>query len=131
MMHYTKIKDLLDAIWNDGKTPMLLIDARHKDVIIPEHIREKWKEALAINLKAADPLNIVFTETAIEVDLAFNHTLMRCTLPWHRIYSIIISGTNQGFRLQAEPGLQQPKASEEEAPKRGWKPRVIKGGKSN
>lgn len=101
-MSRAQIEPMLNEIWNAGKTPRLMIDARHKDVIIPEHVREKHKERLPIDLKAEYPLNLEYTDAAIIVDLAFNGAV-RCTIPWERIYIVMIAGTNLGAPVGKHP----------------------------
>lgn len=133
------IKTLLDTIWNQGHTPMVIVDSRHEDVVVPEHIRKQYCEKLLLTLKAADPLNIVFDEVGIHADLAFQGLVQRCTLPWTRIYVVLDTDTDRGIQIGAHtPSANDYKAVKEEIeklnqsiPPRGNPFRVIKGGKVN
>lgn len=128
------LKKLLDTIWNAGHTPKLLIDATHEDVDYPAHIKTQWGAKLPIDLNAAMPMNIEFTEQGIHADFYFQGARARCFTPWQRIYAVIDRETGQGaffpmlapkdaLPAQAEPATA---AADEPAP-RGL--RLIKGGK--
>lgn len=132
------IKSLLDTIWNAGHTPKIIVDATHKDVILPEHVRQKWGDHLPLDLDANYPLNISFDEVGIHMDLAFNHTVTRCTVPWRRLYMVVDRNTGKGAVIDAhrpgKPSIVVDATAEEppkSSPNTGWSPRVIKGGKKN
>ena len=100
------LKKILDGIWNAGHTPRVILDATHSDVIVPIHLKKNT--SLVFDLKAADPLNIEFDSRAWYADLAFQGTVMRCTVPWRRISAIIDRDTRIGrhVRLVNEQQLQ-------------------------
>ena len=91
------LKKILDGIWNAGHTPRVILDATHSDVIVPIHLKKNT--SLVFDLKAADPLNIEFDSRAWYADLAFQGTVMRCTVPWRRISAIIDRDTGHGVRV--------------------------------
>ncbi len=95
------IKTLLDQIWNDGHTPQLVVDARSKDVIVPENIREAWGNKLKLNLLASYPLNLTTERDALRADLAFNGSVTRCAIPWERIYGVVNLDTKEAYLVQA------------------------------
>ena len=93
---YHPIQIALDAIWNIGHTPKIVVDATQADVVVPEHIREKWGVHLPIDLNASYPLNLDYSENGIQVDLAFSGNVCRCTFPWVMIYLVIDRDTGSG-----------------------------------
>lgn len=128
------LKKVLDAIWNAGHTPKVVVDATHDDVVMPDYIKDRWGNQMPIDLDAKNPLNIDFDEEGVHADLAFNGHVARCTLPWRRIYIVIDRETGQGIRLHdhAPVANDSPAAvAGDSPPARGFVPRVIKGGKSN
>jgi hypothetical protein len=128
------IKKLLDNIWNEGHTPLLLLDSRHEDVVMPAYIKVQFGERLPIKLKAADPLNIAFDETGIHADLAFQGHVMRCTMPWKRIYVVADDDTRVGVTITAHAPAATDRKEVEAVVKAETKKAaftVIKGGKSN
>lgn len=103
------IKKIIDDIWKLGHVPMISVDARHDDVHVPEHIRQKYMSELNINLDPSDPLNFAFDEEGISVDLAFNYHVARCRFPWRRIYVIMDVQVGRGALLSAhEPLPMEP-----------------------
>lgn len=94
------VKSLLDGIWNKGHCPKIIIDATHKDVEIPEYVREEWGARLALNLVASDPLDPGFDDDALRLTLAFRGHVVRCTFPWNRIYMVADRETGQGAVIQ-------------------------------
>ena len=141
------ITGLLNRVWNDGHTPWVYVDATHKDVIVPEHVRTKFGDHLPIELNARYPLNIKFDNIGIHADLAFSGGVTRCTFPWVRIYLVVDKTSGRGAFIEAhrpdrfkeangvvemDLGAPPTKAEAEAAiPNRAWSPRVIKGGKAN
>ena len=128
------IQKILDRIWNEGHTPMILVDSRPEDVVLPAHIKDRYKESLALMLGAKDPLNIEFDETGIHADLAFNFHVARCTIPWKRNYQVMDTTTGAGVKLTLhEPSANEQKAAEEDVKAEVKRATftVISGGKSN
>jgi len=127
------LKKILDAIWNAGHTPRVILDATHKDVIVPEYLRAKHKTQLVFDLQANYPLNIEFDMECFRADLAFSGSTTRCTVPWRRISAIIDRDTGNGVRVTDPEKMidEVPLADEDktpvEPPKRKFG--VIQGGK--
>jgi stringent starvation protein B len=95
------IQAAIDDIWNAGHTPRLQIDARRKDVVVPEFVKAKWGARLVLDLDASWPLNFEANQTGVQVDLAFQGTVTRCTLPWESIYVVLDRSTGRGFVIEA------------------------------
>lgn len=130
-IQHHRIQAALDRIWNAGHTPKIVVDSSHKDVVIPEFVRAKWKENLPIDLLASYPLNLTYSETGISVDLAFSGSVCRCTFPWTRIRLVIDREAGTVFKGETDADVEpQVPPILEVPPVRGWSPRVIKGGKS-
>jgi len=126
--------ELLDKLWSSGDTPKIFVDARHKDVVVPEHVRAQWGPRLIIDLVASYPLNLSYDEDALRVDLAFAGSMMRCSFPWNRIYTVASRDTGSGVVIKANlPEVNHPaEVTEAVAEERKKSPfRVIKGGKPN
>jgi stringent starvation protein B len=98
---YHAIQVALENIWREGHTPRIQVDARRGDVVVPEHVRAKWGARLVLDLDANWPLNIEFGPKGIEVDLAFQGQVMRCTLPWESIYVVLDRATGRGIVVEA------------------------------
>ncbi len=130
------LKKLLDHIWNEGHTPRLIINATHKDVIIPDWLRAQHKDHLVLDLQADYPLNIEFDPEKFSVDLAFSGTVVRCTVPWSRIAVVVDRNTGQGYKFVPEvpanddtPRQVAMPSTEEPATEPKRKFGVIQGGK--
>ncbi len=109
------IQAAIDDIWNAGHTPRLQIDARRKDVIVPEFVKTKWGARLVLDLDASWPLNLEANQSGIQVDLAFQGTVTRCALPWESIYVVLDRSTGRGFVIEAhvpEDGVAEPPKAE-------------------
>lgn len=130
------LKSLLDQIWNEGHTPRLIINATHKDVIVPEWLRAQHKDHLVLDLNANDPMNFEFELDHISADFAFSGTVVRCTIPWKRILAVFDRDTGHGVRITdpelMEAGVKQLASAlkePEKPPVRKFG--VIQGGKKN
>lgn len=95
------IQAAIDDIWNAGHTPRLQIDARRRDVIVPPFVKTKWGARLVLDLDASWPLNFEASKSGILVDLAFQGTVTRCTLPWESIYVVLDRSTGRGVVVEA------------------------------
>jgi stringent starvation protein B len=95
------IQVALEEIWGRGHTPRIQVDARREGVVVPEHVRTKWGARLVLDLDASWPLNIAFDSKGIEVDLAFQGHVCRCTLPWESIYVVVDRATGRGFLIES------------------------------
>jgi stringent starvation protein B len=125
----------IEGIWSEGCTPKILVDATHKDVVVPEFVRKRYGDALPLNLAASMPLNIVADDSSISADLAFDGVVMRCVIPWNRIYVVINCDKGNGVLIKANKPSGQSEFVQLDEPmdvrRTAWSPRVIKGGKSN
>jgi len=94
------IQQTLDEIWKSGHTPRLQVDARRTDVVVPEHVRARWGSRLVLDLDASYPLELEYSAQGIHVDLAFQGTVTRCTLPWQAIYVVLDRSTGRGIAIE-------------------------------
>lgn len=127
--------DAMDTIWNRGATPTIMVDATREDVTgIPESIRKQRGAQTPIELKASYPLRLVYTEQALECDLAFSGATCRCVLPWASVWAVHASDSDRslidvvyasyiGVEVEPREGVRPP-------PPQRPKLSVIKGGKS-
>lgn len=99
--YFHPIEYLLDSLWKQGRTPRLQVNTMLDGVDVPAHIKERWGKRLVIDLEAAWPLNPVFTEKAFAVDLAFQGSVYRCTLPWESIYVVLDRESGKGAVIEA------------------------------
>lgn len=107
------IQAAIDDIWNAGHTPRIQIDARRKDVIVPPFVKAKWGARLVLDLDASWPLHFEASKSGIQVDLAFQGTVTRCTLPWESIYVVLDRSTGRGFVVEAHvPEDRAPESPE-------------------
>lgn len=149
------VKSLLDAIWNRGHTPKLVVDATHPSVYVPDFVRRQWGTRLALHLEAVYPMVPSFDDDALRVTLAFQGTTCRCVFPWKSIYLIADRETGQGAAITSNmprdivgtsrvpksvvetvfpTGANGPKTDPAPPPVAPKKPspfRVIKGGKKD
>jgi stringent starvation protein B len=95
------IQQAIDDIWKIGHTPRIQVDARRADVIVPEFVKTKWGARLVLDLDASWPLNLSYHEAGIELDLAFQGLVSRCTLPWEAIYVVLDRATGAGVVIEA------------------------------
>ncbi|UJR86814.1 ClpXP protease specificity-enhancing factor SspB [Sandaracinus amylolyticus] len=91
----------IDDIWNAGHTPRIQVDARRDDVVVPEFVKTKWGARLVLDLDASWPLNLTTSAAGIEVDLAFQGQVTRCTLPWASIYVVLDRATGRGIVIES------------------------------
>ncbi|AKF09729.1 ClpXP protease specificity-enhancing factor SspB [Sandaracinus amylolyticus] len=91
----------IDDIWNAGHTPRIQVDARRDDVVVPEFVKTKWGARLVLDLDASWPLNLTASEQGLEVDLAFQGQVTRCTLPWASIYVVLDRATGRGIVIES------------------------------
>lgn len=91
----------IDDIWSAGHTPRIQVDARREDVVVPESVKTKWGSRLVLDLDASWPLNLEAGEAGLEVDLAFQGHVTRCTLPWESIYVVLDRSTGRGIVIES------------------------------
>jgi stringent starvation protein B len=95
------IQAAIEDVYAAGHTPRLQIDARRRDVVVPDFIRRQWQARLVIDLDPTYPLDLAYEVGGISVDLAFQGQVTRCTLPWEAIYAVIDRSTGRGIVLEA------------------------------
>lgn len=92
------IEDVLLA----GHTPRVHVDARRRDVVVPDHVRERWQARLVIDLDPSWPLRLEYGEDGLGVDLAFQGIVTRCTFGWKAIYVVLDRATGRGTVIEAQ-----------------------------
>lgn len=90
------IQSAIESLQAKGLCPRLHVDVTHEDAVLPDFVRDKWKERLVIDLDPGYPLDLAFTEVGVEADLSFGGYVTRCTLPWAAIYVVADRGTGRG-----------------------------------
>jgi stringent starvation protein B len=127
------IQAAIEDIWNAGHTPRIQLDARRPDVVVPESVRTKWGARLVLDLDASWPLELETSEEGLEVSLAFQGVVTRCTLPWESIYVVLDRSTGRGIVIEshmpADGAGEAPKEEEPTAPRpslqRAGAPRAV------
>lgn len=108
------IEDLRAA----GRTPRLQIDARRRDVEVPESIRRTWQARLVIDLDPSYPLALEQDEHGLSADLAFSGVVSRCRFSWASIYAVLDRATGRGILVDAHlPPAELPAALSWEPPR--------------
>ena len=90
------IQTAIESLQAKGLCPRLHVDVTHEDAVLPDFVRDKWKERLVIDLDPSYPLDLAFTEVGVEVDLSFGGYVTRCTFPWAAIFVVADRGTGRG-----------------------------------
>lgn len=90
------IQTAIESLQAKGLCPRLHVDVTHEDAVLPDFVRDKWKERLVIDLDPGYPLDLAFTEVGVEADLSFGGYVTRCTFPWAAIYVVADRGTGRG-----------------------------------
>jgi stringent starvation protein B len=90
------IQTAIESLQAKGLCPRLHVDVTHEDAVVPDFVRDKWKERLVIDLDPSYPLDLAFTEVGVEADLSFGGYVTRCTFPWAAIYVVADRGTGRG-----------------------------------
>ncbi len=90
------IQTAIESLQAKGLCPRLHVDVTHEDVVLPDFVRDKWKQRLVIDLDPDYPLDLAFTAVGVEADLSFGGYVTRCTFPWAAIYFIADRGTGRG-----------------------------------
>lgn len=86
----------IDAIFWEGGTPRIQVDATREGVVVPQHVSARWGKKLVLDLDASWPLNLEYDEAGVHVDLAFAGSVMRCLLPYEAIYVVVDRQTGRG-----------------------------------
>lgn len=90
------IQTAIESLQAKGLCPRLHVDVTHEDTVLPDFVRDKWKERLVIDLDPSYPLDLAFTEVGVEADLSFGGYVTRCTFPWAAIYVVADRATGRG-----------------------------------
>ena len=90
------IQTAIESLQAKGLCPRLHVDVTHEDTVLPDFVRDKWKQRLVIDLDPSYPLDLAFTEVGVEADLSFGGYVTRCTFPWAAIYLVADRGTGRG-----------------------------------
>ena len=105
------IQQGIEKLYAAGKTPRIRLDARRNDVVVPEHVRERWQDSLVIDLDPGYPLNLAFADDGVHCDLAFAGHVSRCTFAWPSIYGLFDRASGQGVQIAAHlPKAELPEA---------------------
>ncbi len=90
------IQTAIESLQAKGLCPRLHVDVTHEDAVLPDFVRDKWKERLVIDLDPSYPLDLAFTAVGVDADLSFGGYVTRCTFPWAAIYVVADRGTGRG-----------------------------------
>ena len=93
------VQSVIESLYAAGRCPRLHVNATLSSVVVPEFIRQQWRERLIIDLDAAYPLDLVFGEKGLAADLSFGGHITRCSFPWESIYVVIDRATGRGIVL--------------------------------
>ena len=95
------IQAAIEDVYAAGHTPRLQIDARRKDVELPDSVRRSWQARLVIDLDPSYPLDLAYDADGVSVDLAFQGMVSRCRFGWRAIYAVIDRSTGRGIVVEA------------------------------
>lgn len=90
------IQTAIESLQAKGLCPRLHVDVTHEDAVLPDFVRDKWKERLVIDLDPSYPLDLAFTKVGVEAALSFGGYVTRCTFPWAAIFVVADRGTGRG-----------------------------------
>ncbi len=90
------IQSAIESLQAKKVCPRLHVDVTHVDAVLPDFVRDKWKERLVIDLDPSYPLDLAFTKVGVEADLSFGGYVTRCTFPWAAIYVVADRATGRG-----------------------------------
>lgn len=93
------VQSVIESLYAAGRCPRLHVDATQPAVVVPDFIRQQWRERLIIDLDASYPLDLVFGEKGIAADLSFGGHVTRCSFPWESIYIVMDRATGRGIVL--------------------------------
>lgn len=115
------VQSVIESLYAAGRCPRLHVDATHAAVVVPDFIRQQWRERLIIDLDASYPLDLVFGDKGIAADLSFGGHVTRCSFPWESIYIVMDRATGRGIVLdrhvpESVKRQQQQQAAGQPAP---------------
>jgi stringent starvation protein B len=93
------VQSVIESLYAAGRCPRLHVDATQPAVVVPDFIRQQWRERLIIDLDASYPLDLVFGEKGLAADLSFGGHVTRCSFPWESIYIVMDRATGRGIVL--------------------------------
>lgn len=93
------VQSVIESLYAAGRCPRLHVDATQPAVVVPDFIRQQWRERLIIDLDASYPLDLVFGEKGLAADLSFGGHITRCSFPWESIYIVMDRATGRGIVL--------------------------------
>lgn len=93
------IRQFIEALHADEQCPRLLVNALVDGVIVPDHIREKWGNALPIDLEPSYPLELQMTDEGLACCLSFGGPF-ECFFPWKSIYVVQDRATQMGVVVE-------------------------------
>lgn len=93
------VQSVIESLYAAGRCPRLHVDATNTSVVVPDFIRQQWRERLIIDLDASYPLDLVFGDKGIAADLSFGGQITRCSFPWEAIYIVMDRATGRGIVL--------------------------------
>ena len=93
------IQQFIEALHADEQCPRLLVNALVDGVVVPDHIREKWGNALPIDLEPNYPLELQMTDEGLACCLSFGGPF-ECFFPWKSIYVVQDRATQMGVVVE-------------------------------
>lgn len=93
------IKQFIEALHADEQCPRLLVNALVEGVVVPDHVREKWGNALPIDLEPNYPLELQMTDEGLACCLSFGGPF-ECFFPWRSIYVVQDRETQMGVVVE-------------------------------
>lgn len=96
------IAKAIDDVFAAGHTPRIQVDARRKDVTVPDHVRERWQARLVIDLDPSWPLGLEHGPEGLDVTLAFQGHQARCHFGWAAIYVVLDRATGRGMVVESQ-----------------------------
>jgi stringent starvation protein B len=100
------VERLVRDLMGRGSSAHLLVDATREGVDVPDSVRDQWKQKLVLDLNPSWPMNIVYDEQGMELDLSFGGLLSRCRIPFHAVWAVVNpSGKGHVFHANVPPAL--------------------------
>lgn len=93
------IQQWVEALHDNEQCPRLMIDATTEGVMVPEQVKDKWGEAMPIDLDPTFPLKLRMTERGIDCSLSFGGP-HDCHFPWRSIYVVQDRETQIGIVVE-------------------------------
>ncbi len=107
-------RKMVESLHAKGAIARLQVNMQHEQVVVPDFVRERWPEQLVIDLDPSWPLDLAYTDEAIEADLSFGGHVERCVFPLAAILMVADRETGKGIRLDANLPEDMQRAREVE-----------------